>query len=434
RCVAAIEQGPGPALPMAAVRTLVKRRPDGAVPALLRFLPCAGEDCVEEETLAALVALGLTQGKADPALPPALTDVSPARRAAAAYVLGRARDKGSQDAVRKLLADADPRVRLRAAQGLIAGRHKDAVPALIALLEGAPRDVAWRAEGLLERLAADQSPPFPRDADAEAARKKWREAWAVWWKANAAKIDLAKLEESPRLLGLTIAVAWNVNKVWEVGPDGKTRWEMTAQGPMDAHAVPGNRVLIAEAGSNKVTERDLRGNVVWEKAVDGEPINCGRLPNGNTWIGTRNAILEVTREGKVVYQHKVCDGYLHGVTRLRNGGCVGITNAGKIIELDAAGKEVRSVQLPQEGSWGEVEALPGGKYLVTNYGSGRVFEVDAAGKVVWEHKLSGACGGMRLPNGHTLLACPQRVVEIDRAGKVVWEAAADGFVRRANRR
>ena len=43
-------------------------------------------------------------------------------------------------------------------------------------------------------------------------------------------------------------------------------------------------------------------------------------------------------------------------------------------------------------------------------------------------------GVERLPNGHVLLACPQRIVEIDRNGNLVWEAKHSGHVRRAHRR
>src|SRR5262249_41951804 len=154
---------------------------------------------VEEEVLAALLALGLGKGKADPAFTPALKDAAPARRAAAAFVLGRVADKPTQAAVRKLLADADPRVRLRAAQGLIAGRDRDAVPALIALLDGTPTSVTWRAEELLHRMAGEKAPPFPGGDDQAAARNKWRDDWAKWWKDNGAKVDLAKLDERPKL-------------------------------------------------------------------------------------------------------------------------------------------------------------------------------------------------------------------------------------------
>ena len=102
--------------------------------------------------------------------------------------------------------------------------------------------------------------------------------------------------------------------------------------------------------------------------------------------------------------------------------------------MDAAGKQVRSLALGKEGSWGDVEALPGGRYLVCNYGSGRVFEIDAAGKVQWEQQLPGACGVSRLPNSTTLVACSARAAEIDRTGRVLWERLRDGFVRRAHRR
>ena len=45
---------------------------------------------------------------------------------------------------------------------------------------------------------------------------------------------------------------------------------------------------------------------------------------------------------------------------------------------------------------------------------GRVIEVDATGKIVWEAKVAGACGVARLPGGTTLVAANQRVVELDR--------------------
>lgn len=431
KCIAVLESGPGPALPAAAARVLAQRRPAEAVPVLLAYLPFADDESVEDEVLAALVTL--SAGKGDGALAAALKDQVAVRRGAAAYALGRL--PAQREATRGLLADPDLRVRFRAAQGLLAGRDRDAVPALIDLLRDGPADLVWRVESLLYQLAGEQAPSVPAGDGSPAARAKRRDAWAGWWEEHGAKIDLAKLQETPVLLGFTVGISWNANKVWEVGPDGKVRWELSVPGPMDAQVLPGGRVLIAEAGSGKVTERDQRGNVLWEHTVGGEPLNCLRLPNGNTWVGTRNGVLEVTRAGKVLYEHKLPGSpYCHGVSRTRQGGAVFITNTGQVIELDAAGKQVRALAIPHEGSWGDVEALPGGRYLVTNYTTHRAFEIDPAGKVVWEQKIDGACGGRRLPNGHTLLACPQRMVEIDRAGKQVWQSKAEGFVRRAHRR
>ena len=54
----------------------------------------------------------------------------------------------------------------------------------------------------------------------------------------------------------------------EARAEGKTRWEITGvMNPMDAQVLPGNRVLIAEFGANRVTERNLKGEILWEKPI-----------------------------------------------------------------------------------------------------------------------------------------------------------------------
>src|SRR5262249_36140532 len=111
RCIEQIEGGPGAGLPAAAVRLLAKKRPDGAAAQLLRYVPFADDESVEEEVRTALVSLGLREGKADAALVEALKDAEPARRAAAAFVVGRSSDAAQRKAALALLEDADRRVR-----------------------------------------------------------------------------------------------------------------------------------------------------------------------------------------------------------------------------------------------------------------------------------------------------------------------------------
>jgi HEAT repeat protein len=432
QCIGDIEQGPGSALPTAAVRVLAAHRPAGAVAALLGYVPFAGDEGVEDEVLNALAALTARAEKVDPALIAALKDGFPQRRAAAAFALGQRKEQRA--AVRPLLTDADARVRLRAAQGLVLGGDKDAVPVLLELLADGPEELTWRAEELLQRLAGEDAPALTVKAGNAPDRAAWRDAWRRWWKENGERADLGRLTQAPAPLGLTLCVEWNTNRVYECGRDGKVRWQLQVNGPLDAQMLPGNRVLVAESAPGRVTERDLQGNVLWEYKVEGEALNCRRLPNGNTFVGTRNAVLEVTRQGQVVARHMVDNAYFHAVTRTHGGHFVYLTSTGTLGELDAAGKQVRSLALGKEGSWGDVEALPGGRYLVCNYGSGRVFEIDAAGKVQWEQQLPGACGVSRLPNSTTLVACSARAAEIDRTGRVLWERLSDGFVRRAHRR
>jgi outer membrane protein assembly factor BamB len=212
------------------------------------------------------------------------------------------------------------------------------------------------------------------------------------------------------------------------------------QGPIDAQALPGGRVLIAEHQGQRVTERDLKGNVLWEKKVSGNPIACQRLSNGNTFIATYNGVLEVTRDGKELYSQNPTAGLgfplMYGAQKLRNGHIVCISGQGTLLEIDTAGKSLRKIQMTNNGGWCSVEGLASGRFLVALTNHGRVLEMDAAGKVVWQCSVPGASHATRLPNGHTLVASMvnRRVVEVDVAGKTVWERSTSGRPFHVHRR
>src|SRR5207247_2053936 len=105
------------------------------------YLPHAEEDIVEEAILDTLTSLTTRAGKPDSSLVAASREPVPSRRAAAGFVLGRSGDPEQRRAARRLLRDPDARVRWRAAQGLLAGRDRHAVPALIDLLAEGPADI-----------------------------------------------------------------------------------------------------------------------------------------------------------------------------------------------------------------------------------------------------------------------------------------------------
>jgi HEAT repeat protein len=192
-CIETIERKASPTVTAAAVRLLKARAPAGATGVLLAFLPHANDDSLEEEIAGALLALGVRDGKVDPLLAAALDDPMPNRRAVAAMILGRYGTADQKEAVRKLLRDPDPRIRLRAAQGLVAAREKDAVPLLVGLLSDGSMDIARQAEDLLTRIAGDKAPKGSLEED-KGARRKYREAWEGWWKSAEAKLDLAKAD------------------------------------------------------------------------------------------------------------------------------------------------------------------------------------------------------------------------------------------------
>ena len=102
---------------------LAARHPKGTIPALLAYFPSVDEVIVEEAFLEALATAALNKGKIDGAVQAALKDRDPARRAAAAYVHGRATPPQTKP-LKPLLADAEARVRYQAAEALCTARTR----------------------------------------------------------------------------------------------------------------------------------------------------------------------------------------------------------------------------------------------------------------------------------------------------------------------
>jgi hypothetical protein len=432
RCLSELAQGPGPALPCAAARVLARKAPREAITTLVAYVPFAAEEGVQEAVFEALIVLAPPDRKPDDALRAALKDAGPLRRAAGAHVLGRHSDPAIRASVRRLLEDKDVRVRFHAAQGLVFGRDRAALPVLVALLAELPLGQAWQAEELLFRVAGEQAPGVSLGDGSAEARKKCRTAWEGWHTRHGASSDLTRLQGGQHLLGLTIGIEYNTSRVWECGPDGTTRWEMGAaqgiSGPMDAWALPGNRVLIAD--NHGVCERDFKGNVLWKLEGVAGPNGCQRLPNGHTFVSSYNSVMEFDRDGKRIWQHNIPGS--NAIRKHRNGHIVYAQN-NAIVEIDVEAKAVRKVPLPQ-GFWVGIEDLAGDRFLMADSGKGRIVEVDATGKVLWEAHVAGACGVTRLPNGHTLVATNGQVVELDRGGKAIWERKVPGYARRVHRR
>jgi HEAT repeat protein len=438
-CIKDIEKGPGPVLPMVAARLLTRRHPPEAVQVLLDYVPFADDAAVEEEVANCLATLAAQSPRLPEALGAAVQDELPARRRVAALVLGLVGEKEHCGQARLLLVDSDASVRLRAAQGLLKAKDRAAVPALLALLGDAPVPVAAQAEELLREVGGDRAPLLSIADGGDEGRKKAAEAWNAWWRDQGDQIDLTVLAQGTSYLGVTMVAELTSNngtggnRVYEFGSDGKPRWEIKdLQFPIDARWLRGGHVLIAEYNAQRVIERDRGGKVVWEKKVNGNPVSCQRLTNGNTLIATYTHVLEVTPTGREVFNiavNMLVGGQqMYNAIKLRNGTIACITG-GTLLIIDANGKRLKSFTLANNNfNWAGVEELPGGKFLVALMGTGKVLEIDAEGKPLWEASVQSCCHAVRLPNGNTLVACmqQQKVVEINRSGKVVWEKTTSG--------
>ncbi len=437
------EKDVSPEVPATAVRALAVRKPPEMIETLLDYVPFADSDGVLDELRIALTKNAVEKGKVHPLLVAALADRAPGRRALAAEVLGRAAFVDNKPALRKLLDDGDPVVRYRVARALIFAKERDAVPVLIDALPDLPMSAAWQAEDFLLHLARDVSPPSAPLGNNKTTRDKCKDSWHAWWKKHAAKIDLAKLEETPRLLGRTLIVLLDQGTVLELGPDNLPRWEIKGIiFPLDAQVIDDNRVLVAEYHANRVSERNTKGEIVWQKPII-NPLAAQRLANGNTFVLTDRALLEYDKEGKETMNISF-EGEARKIMKamkLPNGEIACMQADSRIVRYDAQGRELFSfdINLGTRLFGGRIHMLPTGRVLIPHASENKVIEYDGKGKIVWEIPFEQPIAATRLPNGNTLITSMNPAigaVEVDRAGREVWSYrhASNTRVTRAIRR
>ena len=193
-CLKLIESEESATLISAAARLLATRAGEGAVEALLEYLAVAENANVYQDVEAALVEVAAPNGKVNPALVHALKDTSPAKRGAAASVLCRVGDAGQLAAVRALLKDPRPVVRLRAALGLARRSDAESVPVLIGLLSELPGEHRTQCEEFLQELAGEWKIEIPEGRSAVLNRIR-REAWLGWWKGTEGKTLLEEFQQ-----------------------------------------------------------------------------------------------------------------------------------------------------------------------------------------------------------------------------------------------
>ncbi|MHB1424722.1 MAG: HEAT repeat domain-containing protein [Gemmataceae bacterium] len=182
KCLQAIEGASGSAVVQSAVRMLAVRRPEGAIEELIAYLPFADDETVVQEVESALLALGMRDGKPESALLRALSDSAPIRRGIAARVLCQIGGKEGIAAVRPLLKDGRPTVRMAAALSLANKHDTEALTVLINLIAELPPEGRKRVEEYLSELAGEWTVKTPQGSDGMSGRLR-RELWSAWWHA-----------------------------------------------------------------------------------------------------------------------------------------------------------------------------------------------------------------------------------------------------------
>jgi hypothetical protein len=438
RCLQEIDRPGGLALevPSTAIRVLAQRRPAGTVKMLFTLLPDVAELALAGEIREALVTLAVKDGRLNPVLVEGLKDRLAVKRAAAAFALCRAKASDQLSVIRKLLDDPDTRVRTSVALALLQMRHKKGMPALLALLDQPPTREAGLVEEMLFRLAGDKAPALPDGS--ERSRKKYRANWEAWWKEYGSKLDPAVIEERARAFGHTTVLLLDEGEVLDLDASNRVCWKFDKlEQPLDVQRLGNDRVLLAEHGGNRVTERNSKGEIVWEKKIN-EPLSAERLPNGNTFIANRYSLVEVDRTGKEVFTYSRPAGEdIMRARRLPDGDILLITQRGvtRFVRLNRLGKEIKSFGVDVATSGGRLDLTRAGNVLIPELQNQRVVERDMDGKMVREFAVLDPITALALPNGHVIATSmsQKRAIEFDRAGREVWDYKRDTRVTRAVR-
>lgn len=421
-----------PPIPLVAARMVAVRKPAGSLDVLLAAVPFLDGDDLFSEVRTALTAVAVRDGKLEPALVKALADKLPERRALAAEAISQAASTAEQRAgVRALLTDKDLTVRMRAALAFAGAREKEAMPVLINLLADLQSEQAYQVEEFLQFVAGETAPNVVVGSDEE-SRKKARTAWTAWWRDNEGKVQLERLDSPTRLLGYTLIVEQysptkGTGRVFELDSAGKVRWEISGlQYPLDAQVTASDKVLIVEQNMQRVSERDLKGAILWQKTVPQQVLSAQRLRNGNTFIASRGQLIEVDKSGKEVWTHNQPNQDIIVAQKMRDGSVMFMNYNWQVTRLDATGKEVKSFRIPPSRfgiNQNTVEFLPNDRVLIGHPNEHKVIEYDSNGKEVWTASVQFPYSVARLPNGRTLVGSVNRmmVMELDRSGKVVWE-------------
>lgn len=437
KCLASIEMDKAAPLSPITARLIALRKPKGAVEAILAYLPSAEEDTLVDELQTALNAVAFPDGKPHQALLRALSDKVPVRRAAAGQALATGPLAEVMPLLRKLLDDPDGTVRLKTALALAAAREPEAVPPLIALVRDLSPEGSAVAEDYLIKLARDGGPRELADGDDN--RGKRSDAWGKWWAENKGRVVMIDrfAPRVERTLGYTLLVQANNNMLVEWDKDKKVRWQLTnLLNPWDAQWLPGNRVLVAEYNGQRVTERNLKGDILWQVAVPSWPMSAERLANGHTFVVCRNMLLQFDRGGRQVFKLERAHDIM-SARRLPNGQIVVVTSNRQILRLDRNGKEMRSVTVPNV-YYNQNEILDNGNVLVPLGWNNALVEYNAEGKEVWRATVPQPMHATRTTSGTTLVSSqnwPYRIYELDKKGAQVADNQTNGaYVFRVRRR
>jgi hypothetical protein len=194
--------------------------------------------------------------------------------------------------------------------------------------------------------------------------------------------------------------------------------------------------FLATGGETYI--RDGLGKILWQfphPSRDGWVLANGNillaLSPGKKYPG--GAVVEVTREGKMVFEFKGTQSEVNTAQAVGENRIM-LTEAGskpRLLEVDRQGRIVVEIPLQAQTKDHHLQTrmsrkLANGNYLVPQLLDRVVREYTPQGKIAWEVKTPNMpFTAIRLDNGNTLIGCTlgDLVIEVDHDGKTIWQVS-----------
>ena len=414
----------------ALIRLITLVRPANAIEIILAYIPSCNDDNIQD-LLGECLGLYLNdQNTPPPALIAASTSSIEEIRTFAGRVLAQSPNEIAQKTCTTLLSDSSVRVRLEVARESIKNQNKSAIPVLIEMMTKVPAEKAEAIDQTLRAIAKDKSPESKNDSKVDAA------AWNTWWQKEGTQLVLTPgLKNQEALKNFLVVESFNQEKksgrVFLVTPSGKTLWEITnLSNPTDALLLPNNKILITEQGANRITERDTKGNISWEKSAT-NPFLSQRLSNGNIFIASRNKIVEVGRNGNEIFSFSYPNETILAACKTRTNEYALLSYNGVFLKLDSKGNEVSKSRIPFPTNFG----INGGaitqndRVLVSIPTLNKIMEFNFSGQSTWESTITMPGIPTKLLNGNVVAPSlnGSKIVEIQMDGKIIYESAPNSY-------
>jgi hypothetical protein len=432
-CIQKIEEGSRKFVVAASIRLLGTKKPEGALQALISYSQFSELDQTTEDLIHAITATGSENGTPSKIILDAIRSDKSVVKTLCAEALANINPELFKKETLSLLNSDEPRVRYKVALAFAKLGDKRSIEPLVSSISSVSQWESSLLDHFLRKLLPTNPPPvgLPQPE----LQKEWAKRTT-----DSSIIPEAQIAFNAKNIGKTLVVLLDAGKIIMLDSSNNILWKIdNLQFPLDAQILPDEKVLVAEHQGNKVTERNKKGVIIWEKKIDG-PLAVQKLEDGSIFIASKSNVIFVDQKGKEISEFTPPNNEPIMKANIASNGdiCLVLSTPqgnAKFVRFDKNKKPVATYDIDVRTSGGKVDILPNGNSLITEVYGNRVIELNNEGKEVWKFECEQPVAAVRLPNGNTLVTSmtQMKALEIDPKGKEIWSYKSNTRVTRAFR-